>query len=424
MRHLMTRYLLTGILLLALSVLTLVQFRLLMSGVRLEKLRLDQRIDEALLAVSDSLDTPGSRSDMLINQLRRRQLFKDTTTVVPVSDSISILLANELKKKGVRAGFTFAVTTLFEDDVLLASKSFKSSEFDLGYHEITLGNHITSNCHFETVLHFDVPNLFVYLLGELRTLLVPSALSLLAILACFALLLNILAKEKKLNVIKNDFINNLTHELKTPAFSISLSSKMAKEALVKNDVQKAGTFLRLIDNENNKIKSHAEKVLELASLESSKYKLQKSEVSVNRLAQEVADEFSPQFLAIHGTLELQLSASPDLAQLDIEHLKNALRNLLDNAIKYSPQMPTVKVSTANIGKMLSISVCDNGIGIDPQYQKKVFDKFFRAPNGMTRSKGFGLGLSYVAQIAKAHGGEVSVASKPGEGSAFMIKIPA
>ncbi len=419
----MARHIIAGILLISLSVLTYVQFRLLMAGVRLEKQRFDLRTEDALLAVSDSLNLPGTRSNTLIERLKIRQLEGDTVLVHPISDSIEALMKRELLRHGIRADFVFAITPAFNGQVLLTSRQFKLDEFDFGKYQTRLGNHIIGNCHFESVLHFDVFNLFGYLLGQLRNLVVPSVLSLLAILSCLLLLLNILKKERQLNAIKNDFINNLTHELKTPAFSISLSHKMATESLDKGDVQRAKGFLQIIDKENKKIKNHVEKVLELASLESAHHSLQKSTTSIHALIQELEAEFRPIIAERKGSLALHLHADPDFAEVDAGHLKNALHNLLDNALKYSIDAPIVEITTERNGHSLSITVKDKGIGIEPSQQKLVFDKFYRIPSNEVQAKGFGLGLSYVAQIARAHGGRVLLESEKGSGTKFTLIVP-
>lgn len=423
----MSRHLLAGILFLSLSVLTYVQFRLLLSGVLLEKQRFDQRTEAALLAVADSLNQATPHSAALIERLQIGQTTNDTILVHPISDSLDALLKRELRRKGITARFAFAFTPIYNGQVLLANRAYQPGKFAFGRYQVPLGSHIIASCHFEPLLHFDVPNLFGYLLGELRGLIVPSVLCLLAILLCFLLLLNILKKERQLNAIKNDFINNLTHELKTPAFSISLSSKMAKESLAKNDTQRASNFLQLIENENDKIKTHVEKVLELASLESPRYQLNKTATNVHHLIHEVAAPFEAELENRGGSLNLELWADTDTCLVDAEHLKNALQNLLDNSLKYSPNEAEIWISTEIKEKRLLIAVSDKGPGIDPIYHKQVFDKFFRIPTTGVQPKGFGLGLSYVMQIAKAHGGTVTVESPDprsgGNGAKFTIELP-
>lgn len=419
----MIRYALAAILLLALAVLTFVQFRLLLAGVRLEKQRFDQRTEDALLAVADTLIQPDALSDALIEHLK---IGPPTDSIIahPLSDSLDALMGRQLRQRGVRTSFAFAFTNKYNEQALLANSNFDQAKFSFGRYSVPLGSHIIANCHFEPFLHFDVPNLFGYLLGELRNLIIPSVLCLLAILLSFGLLLNILRKERMLNVIKNDFINNLTHELKTPVFSIALSSKMALESLEKNDLDKLKKFLQLIENENERIKSHVEKVLELGSLESARYTLQKTPAHLHQLIRKVVQEFLPQANERGGTVAEHLEADVDLVRLDEAHFKNALRNLLDNALKYSIETPAIVVATKSDGRRFYLSVTDNGRGIAPEHRKLVFDKFFRIPSDSAQHvKGFGLGLSYVLQIAKAHGGSVSVESEVGKGSKFTIALP-
>ncbi|MBI5914918.1 MAG: HAMP domain-containing histidine kinase [Bacteroidetes bacterium] len=419
----MIRYVLAAILLLALAVLTFVQFRLLLAGVRLEKQRFDQRTEDALLAVADTLNQPGALSDALIEHLKIGPPT-DSVVIHPLTDLLDALIGRQLRQRGVRASFAFVLTNKYGTQALLANNNFEEGTFSFGRYSVPLGNHIIASCHFEPSLHFDVPNLFGYLLGELRNLVVPSVLCLLAILLCFGLLLNILEKERKLNTIKNDFINNLTHELKTPVFSIALSSKMALESLEKNEPGRLKKFLQLIENENAKVKTHVEKVLELGSLESARFTLQKTPASMHELIREVLLEFLPQTENGEVALVERLEAVADMVPVDRAHFKNALRNLLENALKYSPGEPTIVVATKSDGRRFYLSVMDNGKGIAPEYSKQIFDKFFRIPSdGAQHVKGFGLGLNYVWQIAKAHGGTAEVESEVGKGSKFTIALP-
>jgi signal transduction histidine kinase len=264
-------------------------------------------------------------------------------------------------------------------------------------------------------LHLDVPSLFTYLLGELDYLLWPSVACLLVIYAGLVFLIRTLRREERLNKIKNEFINNLTHELKTPSFSISLSSKMALEQLASGNPDKAREYLQIIRQENEKMKVQVEKVLELASLQSGRYKLNKSEIQLRKVIDEVLAEYSPALG--QSKIELRIGGGLQSIIADEAHFKNVLRNLLDNAIKYGGEQVDILVEVSRENHFAKMSVSDSGPGIPTAHQKAVFDKFYRVPQADGHKvKGFGLGLSYVKQIVEVHGGKVLLESRPGQGT--------
>ncbi len=418
----MNRHAIAAVVLLALAGLTFIQYRLLVIGVKLEKQRFDQRADAALRAVADSLNTPGELSEALIAKLKVTETPRNDWSFL--TNAVDSMLSRELQRRGVSAKFTAVFTDKFEAQIILADPDFKKENFTYGRYKVPLGNYIIGSCHCETLLHLDINNLFTYLLGELDYLVVPSLLCLLTILTGLLLLINTLRKEQKLNAIKNDFINNLTHELNTPAFSISLSSKLAKENLEKGDTLKAVQFLQIIENENKKLKTHIEKVLELASLESARYELRKADTDVHGLIAEVVADFRPQVDSREGRLEISLPAEKNVLPLDTTHFKNVLQNLLDNALKYSLGKPEIEIRTSSADGQFRLTVTDRGIGISPEHQRQVFQKFFRVTGGnLHKVKGFGLGLNYVQQIVKAHGGKVGLESAPGEGTKVTVILP-
>ncbi len=410
------------LLFMALAGLTFVQFRLLLIGIGLEKERFDESTKAALRELGRTLNEPNALSDQLIRFFALGK--NDSGSVEKISLAIDSLLQSDLHKRGVAASFSFVFTDKSDAKTFLASKDFDPAHFKFGRYSLLLGSRIISGCNCERKLHLDAPNLFGYLLGELVYLVVPSVLCLLGILAAFVFLLNTLRKEERLNAIKNDFINNLTHELKTPAFSISLSSKLAKESLERGDLEKAQRYLELMGKENEKIKTHIEKVLELASLESGRYTLQKEVVDIQQLISEVVAEFQPQAEARKGKIETVFEAEKSLLRIDKAHFKNMLGNLLDNALKYTPGIPEITVKTFSQDGNFHLTVSDNGPGIDPVWRKQVFEKFFRIPGGNVQAiKGFGLGLSYVKQVAEAHGGRVELESGTDVGTTISVIVP-
>ena len=416
------RHLIAAVLLLALAGLTFVQFRLLVIGAKLEKQRFDQRAVVVQRNIRQALNEPNALSDGLVTRLKRRETGLQQPDFL--LDSLNFFLQSEMQKVGISPNFSFAITPRFTEEVLLSSKNYRAEKFTFNEYPVPLGDYFASRLYGSFTLHIDVENLFGYLLGELDYLVVPSVLCLLAILACLGLLLHILRREERLNAIKNDFINNLTHELKTPAFGISLAGKLARDSLAKGDAEKTLEFLQVIENEKNKLVSHAEKVLELASLESSQQHFRKEKTDLHGLVAEVVENFRPGVELRNGSLTVNLEASVHEVEVDRGHFKNALFNLLDNALKYSPEPPIIEVATANVGQYFQVAVSDQGIGISHDDQRKIFEKFYRANKGdLHEVKGFGLGLSHVQQVVKAHKGKVEVESEAGKGAVFRILIP-
>ncbi|MEO1257165.1 MAG: HAMP domain-containing sensor histidine kinase [Bacteroidota bacterium] len=418
----MKRNILATIVLIALIVLTFIQFRLLIIGARLEKFRFDQKLAVAQQNIKEALNRDNPVSNALIDVLKNKEEANNTAAV---ADSLSIFLKRELSKANLNPNFSFAITSLNNtSDINFKSTNFKLAQFNFNEYTVPLGNYFISKLFTQKVLHIDVKNLFGYLLIELDYLVVPSVVCLLALLISFWLLINILQKEQKLNLVKNDFINNLTHELKTPAFSISLANKMAKEQLKKGNIEKAANFLQIIENENNKLKNHTEKVLELASLENPKHQLQKEKTDLHLIIREIKNDFSEKMNSKNGTIELLLHAETFILNIDATHFRNVINNLIDNTIKYGKNNLRVRMISKIEKREYHLTIQDNGPGISTADQKYIFDKFFRVTNNDVHNvKGFGLGLNYVKQIVESHGGKIELKSKLGEGATFIISLP-
>jgi two-component system phosphate regulon sensor histidine kinase PhoR len=413
-----------NILLLSLLGLMVIQFWLLVIGVKLEKQRFDERVRIGLQEVNLEIEKQASFADSLGNLLLigsplKNSVFQKESALM--KNRIHQLITQQLKNKGVTPDFSFAITNRYGSETLMTSKGFVKKSFLFDYYSISLNNSVIAQAHGQRVLHVDVSNLFNYLLGELDYLVIPSLLFLAALLICLWFLIRMLRKEERLNDIKNEFINNLTHELKTPVFSISLASTILKEHLEKGNLEKAYQFLEMIGRENEKLKTHIDKVLELATLESPNYQLELQPTDLNQLVKEVVDGFKIKVDNRGGVLKTDFLKESLMVNLDRTHFKNIVQNLLENALKYSPDEIQIEVALQSIDNEIQLIVRDKGIGIPLEFQKKIFDKFYRVPNkNLHEVKGFGLGLNYVKKIVEAHGAGISVENAFEKGTIFKI----
>lgn len=240
----------------------------------------------------------------------------------------------------------------------------------------------------------------------------------------FGFSLSIILKQKKLSEIKNDFINNMTHELKTPIATIGLSSETLLKNDFSNDPDKIKRFASIIHKENKRLENQVERVLNVAKLDKEHVVLKKSTISIHELLEEVKDNFEFNQGDLGGTISLNLEAKDCTIRADEVHITNVLYNLIDNAIKYTTEIPAIQVRTKNENKFLKIEIEDNGIGIKKEDIPQIFEKFFRVHTGNRHDvKGFGLGLYYVKLIIDAHKGKVEVKSSLGKGTTFTILLP-
>lgn len=235
----------------------------------------------------------------------------------------------------------------------------------------------------------------------------------------------VILKQRRLSEVQKSFINNMTHEFKTPISTIAISAEVLLQPQILSNPQRLTNYANIIKSENMRLKSQVEKVLQMAKIEKEKLALKKEDFLLNELLEEISLNMTPKIKEVNGSLELDIAPTQDLIlNADRIHLTNVFYNLIDNALKYTERPPEIKITAVRKEKWLHIAVEDNGIGIAKEHQKKVFDQFYRVPTGDVHDvKGFGLGLNYVSLVAKAHRWRLSVESELLKGSIFSVSIP-
>jgi two-component system phosphate regulon sensor histidine kinase PhoR len=244
------------------------------------------------------------------------------------------------------------------------------------------------------------------------------------ILFCFSYTIWVIFRQKKISEMKTDFINNMTHEFKTPIATISLAADSIVSPMVIDSHEKIERFSGIIKQENKRMLSQVEKVLQMALIDKRDFHLKLSDVNMHDVINQAIENVDLQVQRRGGQIIKTLEATEPVIQGDATHLSSVIHNLLDNANKYSPDTPEISVVTRNVESGLEVIVQDKGIGMTKEVRKLIFEKFYRVPTGNLHDvKGFGLGLSYVKAITDAHQGKVTVESEPGKGSSFILFFP-
>ncbi len=269
-----------------------------------------------------------------------------------------------------------------------------------------------------------IPNYKSFVMRQMRWMILGVIFFTLVIIAAFYVTVSTLLRQKKLSEIKNDFINNMTHEFKTPLATISLAVDALRNEKVIRDKQKSDYFSGIIKEENKRMNKQVETILQAALLEKQELQLKLQPIHVHDIIKDVLENFKLQLDEKKAKIDLHLNAKQDLLQADEVHFTNLISNLVDNAIKYSKDHLMIKITTQNTSKNLSIRIEDNGIGMNKETLRRIFEKFYRAHTGNIHNvKGFGLGLSYVKTVVDAHHGKVRVDSTIGRGTSFTLEFP-
>lgn len=363
------------------------------------------------------------------------ELMKPATITQKFTEfEIQEKIVNALRRQGLKdIKFEFAIT----GDISAPSADFEiKSPLFLQQLEDTVSNlqlqyplQPQSGSDFENLLPVQImmliiPDIKKIVLAQMRWMIIGAIFFTLMIISAFYITVSALLRQKKLSEIKNDFINNMTHELKTPLATISLAIDALKNEKVIQDRAKMDYFNGIIKEENKRMNKHVETILQAAVMDRQEIQLTKQPLLVNGLINEILSNYALQLQEKNGTVELQLNAKRDLINADPVHFRNLISNLIDNAVKYSKGNLLLKISTSNTNRNLIIRFEDNGIGMSKETVRRIFEKFYRAHTGNIHNvKGFGLGLSYVKTIIDAHNGKIKVDSTLGRGSTFTIEVP-
>ena len=262
------------------------------------------------------------------------------------------------------------------------------------------------------------------ILHEMTLLTILSLVFLLILILSFYMIIRLMFRQKRLSQIKTDFINNMTHEFKTPIATISLSSEMLLKPEVNEYPYKTKRYATVIYDENARLQKQVEQVLQLSVLDRGEFKLKLKETDLHRIIRRLAEHYSVNATSKGGTISTDLQAQIHVLEIDKTHFSNILANLIDNALKYTLEKPNIRISTSNKAGRFVLNVSDNGIGISSENQKDIFKKLYRVPTGNLHDvKGFGLGLYYVKTMVEAHRGSIRVQGEPGKGTTIIIELP-
>jgi two-component system, OmpR family, phosphate regulon sensor histidine kinase PhoR len=359
---------------------------------------------------SDQLST-GSINSNLKQRVANNHIIRYLYGIDSLQDSLRIpeitaAFAKRLKEENMVVPFSiYRTDSLVEND-------------EPGLADVTVG------FARPVTYHLELGNRVPYLIKKITQPILFSIFLLGVTILCFVLLYRNLLAQQRLTIIKNDFISNITHELKTPIATVSVAIEALKNFNALDDPKKAKEYLEISGNELQRLGLLVDKVLKLSMFENKEIALQKAPFDLVQLIEDVMASMKLQFDNVQAICTLETTGSNFIIEADKLHLTSVIYNLLDNALKYSNEYPEIKVQVIDQAKYLELRVTDKGIGIAPEYKRKIFDQFFRVPSGNRHNtKGYGLGLSYVNHIVRSHQGFIEVASELGKGSMFIVKLP-
>lgn len=333
------------------------------------------------------------------------------------------LIAEELLVNGIDIHPAIGIYDGYTASFLYSSNASKEDELEVSPYRYTL-RQADPSAYNQIFLILSFPRTELFLQRNTRLYTYISLFLILVITTMFFISLRTISAQRKLDQMKNEFINNMTHEIKTPISTISLACEMLKDDTIAHDLSSQRHFIDIIATENHRMRILAETILLSAKMSNKNFYLTIHPLDINPIIHRVVQSFQLTVGNRGGKIETHLEATPSIINADELHLTNLIYNLIDNGVKYSIHEPHIIVSTERQGNTFLLKIRDHGIGIDKADQKHIFEKFYRVSTGDVHNvKGFGIGLNYVAQVVNLHHGHISLESEPGYGSTFTISLP-
>ena len=388
-------------------------------------------------AATDLMEEKGNlmplrrKKEPLFHSESQLEIFRPTIAQKYSGEEIASIIRKAFDKKNLRnIPFEFAIspTSIVGEEIQSANfyKLYADSANNK-LHVIQLespGGSLSEGISPQELLIITVPHAEKLILRSLTWFIIGAIVFSVIIITAFFLTVRALLKQKKLSEIKSDFINNMTHEFKTPLATISLAVDALKNEKVINDPEKMNYFTGIIKEENKRMNRQVETILQAALLDKQLVQLNLVKSHAHDLINSALNNINLQVDEIHGRLEVNLKATKDIILADEVHFTNLISNLLDNAVKYSKDDLRIIISTQNEGNRFKVKIEDNGIGMSKETATRIFEKFYRAHTGNLHNvKGFGLGLNYVKTMVDAHHGSIKVESTLGKGTSFILSFP-
>ena len=335
-------------------------------------------------------------------------------------EELEEVLNDALLQKGIDLKYEYAVIK-WNNEAAFKSENYLDSAVTEYYRVQLFPDDIFTSSNYLSIYFPQRKN---FLFKSFGFMILSSVFLTLFITLAFSFTILYVFRQKKLAEIRNDFVNNMTHELKTPISTISLASQMLGDTSLPPNLKNNDQIARVISEESRRLGYQVEKVLQMAVFDKGQVKLRRKETDIHEIIRNVSENYSLQIKSRGGNIAMNLEAKQFILEVDSVHITNVMTNLVDNALKYCTRDPEIRISTRNVRQFFEMTIQDNCIGISKQDQKRIFEKFYRVPTGNIHTvKGFGLGLSYVKKIVEEHQGTIEVASHLYEGSTFTIQLP-